>query len=200
MSSRLSRMTLLALTASLLLSGPRAMADNVKGSDARAEASDVATEAYAGQALQDPGPALTPDVPEAVLYDNGPLITHPTGGAGGAAASALQTAAGLTVFGFANSISGGFRIADDFTVPAGGWGLQTVRLFNYQTGSGNTSTINNINLQIWNGVPNAAGSVVVFGDATTNRLASSTWSNIYRTLDTDLVNTAPAIIFEPSPT
>ena len=125
-------------------------------------------------------------VPEAVLYDNGPLVTHPGAGAGGANVSALQTAIGMDTFGFGHQISAGNRVADDFTVTGGGWLINTITFFAYQTGSSTTSTINNINLRIWDGPPNVGGSSVVFGDTTTNRLVSSTWSNINRTLDTAL--------------
>ncbi len=124
--------------------------------------------------------------PQAVLYDNGPLVTHPGAGAGGANVSALQTAIGLDTFGFGHQLSAGNRVADDFTVTGGGWFIDTMTFFAYQTGSSTTSTINNINLRIWDGPPNDPASSVVFGDTTTNRLVSSTWSNIYRTLDTSL--------------
>ena len=130
--------------------------------------------------------------PAAVLYDNGPLVTHPGAGAGGADASAVQTALLLSTYGFGHAVSSGFRVADDFTVPAGGWNISTIKFFAYQTGSTTTSTINAVNLRIWDGVPGAAGSNVVFGDTTTNRLASSTWANMYRVLDTALTgNTRP---------
>jgi hypothetical protein len=128
--------------------------------------------------------------PLAVLYDNGPLVTSPGGGAGGVDASEVQTALGLTVYGFGHSLATGFRVADDFTVPAPGWHVNTVTFFAYQTNSGTTSTINNVNLVIWNGDPSNPASTVVFGDTTTNRLASSDWSNIYRVLDTDILSTA----------
>jgi hypothetical protein len=39
-----------------------------------------------------------PGAPAVVLYDNGPLVTHPGGGAGGLDASALQTALGMTTY------------------------------------------------------------------------------------------------------
>src|SRR5512143_645082 len=52
-----------------------------------------------------------------VLYNNGPIVTHPGGGAGGADASALQTALGMGTYGFGHAVSSGFRVADDFTVP-----------------------------------------------------------------------------------
>ncbi len=127
-------------------------------------------------------------IPEAILFDNGPLTTHPAGGSGGADASAVQTALTLSTYGFGHAISSGFRMADDFTVPAGGWNISQITFYAYQSFSGTTPTINNVNLQIWNGPPGQVGSTVVFGDTATNRLAGSSFSNIYRALDTALTN------------
>ncbi len=127
--------------------------------------------------------------PEAVIYDNGPLVTHPGGGAGGADASALQDVSlGLTIYGFGAQLSAGNRVADDFVVSyAGGWQIDTITFFTYQTGSGTTSTITGLNLQIWNGPPNAGGTVV-WGDTTTNIMTSTIWSNDYRVLEGTLTN------------
>jgi len=158
----------------------------------------------AGQALEDvsaPSPPGVPpdfnvpmwDGPDAVLFDNGPLVTHPGGGAGGADASAVQTALLNSTYGFGHSVSTGYRVADDFTVPAGGWLINQITFFAYQTGSTTTSTINNVNLRIWNGPPNAGGSVI-WGDTTTNVLATTQWSTIYRVLDTDLLNSQRPIM------
>ncbi len=127
--------------------------------------------------------------PEAVLYDNGPLVTNPGAGAGGADASALQTALGLSTYGFGNQVSAGNRVADDFTVGGSGWLIGNITFFGYQTGSTTTSTFTAVNLRIWDGPPNVGTSMVVFGDTTTNRLVSSTWTNIYRVLDTALTDT-----------
>ncbi len=128
-----------------------------------------------------------PFAPTAVLYDNGPLVTHPGGGAGGADASALQTALGLNFYGFNHSVSGGWRVADDFTVTdPSGWNIEQVTFFGYQTGSTTDSTFTSVNLRIWDGPPGLVGSNVIFGDTTTNRLANTTWTNIYRVLDTNL--------------
>ena len=133
--------------------------------------------------------------PEAVLYDNGPLVNHPGGGAGGADASALQTALGNSTYGFGHSPNApGYRVADDFTVPAGGWTITTITFYAYQTGSTTTSTINHVNLRIWDGPPGASGSNVVFGDTTTNRLAGSSFTNIYRVLDTNLLDSTRPIM------
>ena len=137
-------------------------------------------------------PAAPAANPEAILFDNGPLTTHPGGGAGGADASAVQTALLASTYGFGHQISANNRVADDFTVPAGGWTISTITFYAYQTGSTTTTTINNVNLQIWNGVP-GVGSVV-FGDTTTNRLAGSSFSNIYRVLDTGLTDSARPIM------
>jgi hypothetical protein len=149
----------------------------------------------------DPGSYTPPDPnsptwagPEAVLYENGPLVTHPGGGFSGADASAVQTTLGLTIYGFGHALSTGFRIADDFTVTdSGGWDVQTITFFAYQTNSGSGSTINHVNLRIWNGDPSGSGTVI-FGDTTTNRMASTGWSNIYRVLDTGLTDTARPIM------
>ncbi len=146
--------------------------------------------------------------PEALLYDNGPLVTHPAGGAGGADASALQSAILLDTYGFGYQLTAGNRIADDFTVTGGGWFIETITFFGYQTGSSTTSTFTSMNLRIWDGPPDNPASMIVFGDTTTNRLTSSVWSNIYRALDTSLTasdrpimaNTVAVNTFLPSGT
>jgi hypothetical protein len=128
--------------------------------------------------------------PDAVIYDNGPLVTHPGQGAGGADASALQDVSlGMGTYGFGAQLSAGNRVADDFVVSyAGGWQIDTITFFAYQTGSGTTSSINALNLQIWNGPPNAGGTVI-WGNTTTNIMTSTTWSNDYRVLEGTLTNT-----------
>ncbi len=124
-----------------------------------------------------------------MLYDNGPLVTHPGGGFGGADASALQTALTMTLFGFGHQITANNRMADDFTIagPAP-WTIDTITFYAYQTGSTTTSTFTDVRVQIWDGPPGVGGSAVVFGDLVTNRLASSTFSNAYRVLDTSLLD------------
>ena len=139
-------------------------------------------------------PAAPPANPTAILFDNGPLTTHPGGGAGGANASALQTVLGLGTYGVGHQLLNLNRVADDFTVPAGGWNISTITFYAYQTGSTTTTTINHVNLQIWNGPPGQGGSSVVFGDTTTNRLAGSSFSNIYRVLDTGLTDSTRPIM------
>ena len=81
-----------------------------------------------------------------------------------------------------STANGNFRLADDFTVPAGGWTIREIAVFAYQTGNV-AQTINGVNLQIWNGPPNAGGAVI-FGDTATNRLNSAKATSIIRTFST----------------
>jgi hypothetical protein len=119
-----------------------------------------------------------------VLFDNGPLVNSPGTGAGGADESRLQDSSlGMNVFGFTASDTTVFRVADDVTVPAGGWSTDEVVFFAYQTGSSTTSTFDNLTYRVWDGEPGGLGSSVVLGDTTTNRLLSGTWTGIYRTLE-----------------
>jgi hypothetical protein len=117
------------------------------------------------------------------IYNNGPFVTNPGGGAGGADLSALV--APLNVYGFGVAQSGGFRIADDFTVPADTvWSLNAVEFFAYQTGSTLNSSFTFGNFRIWNGHPANPASSVIFGDNTTNNMAHTSWTNSYRSLST----------------
>lgn len=110
--------------------------------------------------------------PNALLYDNGPLLTH-TGGCTGTYvdASRLQTTLGLNTLGAGNQASFGYHVADDFTVPAAGWNIATIAFYGYQTGA-TIVTINDVRVQIWNGPPNAGGTIV-WGDLTTNRISGA---------------------------
>jgi hypothetical protein len=128
----------------------------------------------------------------ALLYDNGPLITNAGGGFGGADLSALQSALGLTIYGFGDQISASNSMADDFTNTET-WSVEELHFFTYQTGSTTTSTINDARVQIWSGDPSAGGTVI-WGNLTTNVLTSSSFSNIYRALDTDPTNSQRPIM------
>ena len=136
-----------------------------------------------------PAPLTAFEWPDIVLYDNGPLVTHPGGGAGGADVSAVQNALGLTTNGFGNQFTSGYSLADDFTVTdAAGWQIDDITFFGYQTDSTTVSTITGLYVQIWDGPPNAGGTVV-WGDLTTNRLLTTGWANIYRAADGTLTAT-----------
>jgi hypothetical protein len=145
--------------------------------------------------LGPPGPAAavgrpvpTWEAPDAVLFDNGPIVNSPGTGPGGADESiARDVTVGLTSRGFNHSLSGGFRVADDFTVPAGGWDVASITFLPYMGASPPTapSPITGINLQIWDGSPDNPASTVVWGDTTTNRLASTMFANVYRRLESE---------------
>jgi hypothetical protein len=81
-------------------------------------------------------------------------------------------------------------------VPAGQtWTVDQVAVFAYQTSfAGTTSPITAGTLQIWNGRPGDAGAAVIFGDTTTNRLATSTDSLLWRIFNSAVPapGTAPA--------
>ncbi|MDW8438679.1 MAG: hypothetical protein RMM16_11685, partial [Chloroherpetonaceae bacterium] len=130
----------------------------------------------------------------AILHDNGPLVTHPGQGAGGADASAITTG---TNFGFGHSPAAFLRVADNFTVPGGQqWTLDSVWFYAYQTGSTTTSTITSVNVRIWQGQPDQTGSTIVFGDTTTNRMIGTRFSNIYRVTSTTLTNNQRPIMLQ----
>jgi hypothetical protein len=112
-----------------------------------------------------------------VIYENGPLFNLPGAGASGANVSEVN--AGLDSAG-ANCNNPTFRVADNFEVPPGQmWYVSEVVGYAYQTGSTTTSSFTAGFLQIWSGDPSSGGTVV-FGDAVTNRLTSSVFSNTYR--------------------
>jgi hypothetical protein len=138
------------------------------------------------------GPAPQ-SLPQAVLWDNGPLVTHPGGGYNGADASALQSALGMNTYGFGNQFPLGYRMADDFAITGPGWWqIDQVTFFAYQTATyayPPPSTITGVYYQIWNGPPDDPGSSVVFGDLATNRLTGTYWPGIYRVPDTNPGNT-----------
>lgn len=125
-------------------------------------------------------------VPEhRLLYDNGPLVNSPGTGVGGADESLLQTSLGMTTYGLGDQYLVGNRMADDFEVTDVHWNILQIHLFAYQTGAAtDPSTITGVYLQIWDGPPDDPASNIVWGDLTTNRLLSSSWSGIFRALDT----------------
>ena len=129
-----------------------------------------------------------------LLYEGGPFVTGIGDGPGGADSSLLQNASlGMTTLGAAAMESGGgphFRMADQFTAVAP-WQVDQAVFYAYQTGSPITSTLTGVNFRIWDGVPGAPGSNVVFGDTTTNRFDSTGWTNVYRYSETTVNTTRP---------
>ena len=130
--------------------------------------------------------------PQAVLFDNGPYFNSPGGGPGGSDGSVLQTSLLMTTLGAGHQLLNFIRVADDFTIPAGQtWNISTAAFYAYQTGSPTTSTINHVNVRIWDGPPGAVGSNVVFGDTTTNVMTGTAFTNAYRYSETTVGTTRP---------
>jgi MYXO-CTERM domain-containing protein len=126
-----------------------------------------------------------------ILWDNGPMVTHPGAGSGGAdvsMASVDPNAAGSNVRNIAPGQN--FRIADDFNVGAGGWTVNSVVAFGYETGATGAPTWSGANMNIWDGAPNAGGTIVATSTAFT--LEST---GIFRVFNgaANLGNTARAI-------
>lgn len=131
------------------------------------------------------GAAARPD-----LYSNGPFVTNPGGGAGGADLSAIQTnLANINPGISAQAVPAGDRVADDFIL-SGSATLSSVVMYAFQTNSSTTiSPFTSVNLRIWSGRPGDQGSVIVFGDTTTNRLTTAAWTGCYRARDDAASNT-----------
>lgn len=121
-------------------------------------------------------------VAQTVIYDSGPLFDQTGVGVGGANASTLHD--GMGTYGAGHAAATGFRVAEDIIVnPGESWYIDSLIFYAYQTNSGNISTITDVNLKIWNGLPDDAASTVVFGDGATNLLFTSEWCGAYRTGD-----------------
>jgi hypothetical protein len=99
-----------------------------------------------------------------VLFNNGPIITNPTGGTGAIAGQPISVAETYTIPGSSNlystlgisaSYSDNTAAAEDFVVPASGWDLDTVTLFAFQT-SQTTATVNTIRVNLWTVPPVSA--------------------------------------------
>lgn len=119
----------------------------------------------------------------AQVYVNGNLSTGATSSNGTAAPAGFtwsELQGNNTVFGFVGSTTSGNIIADNFVVPAGpNWAISSIRFYGYQTGfAGTTSPFTTIRVRIHSG---SVTGPVVFGDLTTNRLASTATASMYRT-------------------
>ena len=131
-----------------------------------------------GQGIDFSGTTVPLNPSDAVLFNNGPLVNSPGTGVGGADESILE--APINTYGFGMQNASSIYVADDFTFTGNAWNVTSMDFFGYQTNSPTTSSFTGIFVQIWNGEPGTAGASVIWGDQTTNLMASTTWSNIYR--------------------
>ena len=139
-----------------------------------------------GEKIELPYQTVNFDGGEAVLFDNGPIISLPAGGCAGGDASILDgTVGGHTLYGWGHQQNLGNYMADDFT-SAASWNIDSLKFFGYQSFE-TTSTITGVYVQIWSGSP-MAGGTIVWGDLTTNRLQRTGLTNIYRAQSTTPTN------------
>lgn len=108
----------------------------------------------------------------ALLFDNGPIITNPTGGTGAIAGQPISqperlprpgdgmlitTALGRTARG-----AGGQALGDDFVVPSQGWDLDTLTVYGFElrttTPPITVPTIDRIHVNLWTAKPFSANS------------------------------------------
>jgi Secretion system C-terminal sorting domain len=120
----------------------------------------------------------------AQIYSNGPISTGLTSLSGVTAPSGytwseMQNTTGITTqanatsglpayFNAAGTIS--YRLADDFTVPAGQqWNITSIDFFGYQSVyEGATPPIDQLRVQIYNTNPSLPGATPIVGNMTTN--------------------------------
>lgn len=120
------------------------------------------------------------------LYDNGSASTGAVASTGELApeGTTWSESHGGTIGWTSSATSSGnaFSLADDFTIGAGQtWSIASIDVFAYvyDVPLGD-SPIRSVTLRIWSGTPGSADATLVWGDYTTNRLASSSFSGIYR--------------------
>ncbi len=136
---------------------------------------------------------------QTLLYDNGPIVTHPGGGAGGADASALDNTPAFhpphNVYGFGSQYppTGNNSLADDFTV-CGTWTVTALEFFVYQT-NGVPPLITGAYAQVWDRDPRVAGATVIRGDLVTNLITAPPVGAFfcYRVLIGDLASSSRAV-------
>jgi hypothetical protein len=86
-----------------------------------------------------------------------------------------------------------FRLADNFTVAGVPWQVHALTFYAYPPGNGvSLDPFASVNLRVWSGPPGQAGSTLVYGDTTTNRLSSANATNIYRIFNSTAAP-APAV-------
>jgi len=118
---------------------------------------------------------------DAVLWDNGGFATQP-------GLSVLQGTD--TVFGYGNQAALSNSMGDDFTVSGGGWNVQSLSVFGYQTNMTTAaSTFTAVNWTIYAGAIGNTSTVMGSGSG----LASSTWTGVYRVTATTLTSIARPI-------
>ncbi len=133
-----------------------------------------------------------------LVYDNGPIITNPTGGSGGAPISELQTAAPMSFNTFGSNVNStfSFRQVDDFTVSSVML-IDEIELLFYSTGA-LAPNATGVFVSIFDGDPatTTPNQLLPGAGATANLSATpgftvtNTFTGIYRVTSTTLADTA----------
>jgi hypothetical protein len=135
------------------------------------------------------GPIWSPSL--AILFDNGPFVTHEGIGYAGADVSMMEPTD--NVYGFGIQRSAGNMGADDFEIPAGEtWNITKITVFGYQTNSGPSPTLNGLYIAIYDDPP-TTGSMV-YGDMNNNVFTTASFTNCYRVLNGDASNSARPVM------
>ncbi|MEZ4779611.1 MAG: T9SS type A sorting domain-containing protein [Flavobacteriaceae bacterium] len=115
-----------------------------------------------------------------LAYSSGPYF----GIAGTPDVSLLEdTSLGMGTYGSNANTGANFRMADDIVL-SDDYDITSMVFYAYQTGAPTApASIQEINVQIWDGDPSVGGSSVIWGDPTTNVMSSNTWSGAYRQLE-----------------
>lgn len=111
---------------------------------------------------------LVPQAGADVLFDNGPIVTNPTGGTGPIEGQPISNADGFpwgpgliaSTAGVGAFVPEGTSAADDFVVPAGGWDLDALTVYAYQNGQ-TTATVSRITVNLWTSTPGEGGAPVL---------------------------------------
>jgi hypothetical protein len=131
--------------------------------------------------------ALTSPLGADELWNNGPLVTHPGGGFGGADASRLlNTTFGENILGYGHQATAGNAVADDFTIldPAG-WHIDSITFYAYQTSRPPGGALT-VNLDITAGPPVGLPAGTYSG-------SPGAFANIYRDSETSVGSSTRAI-------
>lgn len=110
------------------------------------------------------GVCIAAPLSAATLFNNGTIITNPTGGTGTIAGQPISqpqlvpnSSVPSTIPGISATAALGIKVAEDFSVPAGQtWDVDTLTVYAWQTSSAGASpapTVTSINVNLWNSAP-----------------------------------------------
>lgn len=133
------------------------------------------------------------------IYDNGPMVTHPGGGAGGADLSLVETTLGLTGDGVLAHYQGGHLVVEDFRTD-GPWQVDAIDFFGFTQNTLPGGVGQGAHLAIYDGDPAAGGQPVAGSPLITMNLSVQSgylttrkFTGIYRAMPADTQSTVEEI-------